>query len=259
MKNNNIIVKEFGFFLLLQLLLLSWVFSQTGLEIAQKIDAKQKPKDMKADLTMVLTNKKEKTRTSTIRSISKDDSKKQIIWFLAPADDKGVAFLKIEHDGKDDEMRLWLPAFNKVRRISSKQKTDSFMGSDMSYEDMTSRELEDYTYTLKGSETIDEIDYYLLESVPDPKLDSEYSKHVAWVSKSDYLVMKEESFDRSGRILKVKLIKYKRLKGYDVPEEMYVKNVQKNHSTMFTFNNLELDTNVPDALFQEKNLKRLPK
>lgn len=241
------------------ILLFSFAFAETGLEIAQKIDSKQKPKDMKANLTMVLTNKKGKTRALTLRSIAKDDSKKQIIWFLAPADDKGVAFLKIEHDGNDDEMRLWLPAFNKVRRISSKQKADSFMGSDMSYEDMTSRELEEYTYTLKGSEIIEDIDCYLLESVPDPALNSEYSKHISWVSKTDYLVIKEESYDRSDRILKIKLIKYMKLKGYDVPQDMYVGNVQKHHNTRLTFNNIEIDTGVNDSLFQEKNLKRLPR
>jgi outer membrane lipoprotein-sorting protein len=234
-------------------------FAQNGYEIAKQIEEKQKPKDMKADLTMALTNKKGKTRESTIRSISKDDSKKQIIWFLAPADDKGVAFLKIEHDGEDDEMRLWLPAFNKVRRISSKQKADSFMGSDMSYEDMTSRELEEYTYTLMGSETTDEIEYYLLEAVPDSVLDSEYSKHLSWVSINDLLVVKEESYDNADRLLKTKTIKYRKLKGYDVPIEMYVENVQKNHSTKLTFKNLELDSNVQDALFQEKNLKRIPR
>jgi len=241
------------------ILLFSFAFAETGLEIAQKIDSKQKPKDMKANLTMVLTNKKGKTRALTLRSIAKDDSKKQIIWFLAPADDKGVAFLKIEHNGKDDEMRLWLPAFNKVRRISSKQKADSFMGSDMSYEDMTSRELEEYTYTLKVSEIIEDIDCYLLESVPDPALNSEYSKHISWVSKTDYLVIKEESYDRSDRILKIKLIKYMKLKGYDVPQDMYVGNVQKHHNTRLTFNNIEIDTGVNDNLFQEKNLKRLPR
>lgn len=240
-------------------LIVCYTYSQTGLEIAKQIEEKQKPKDMKADLTMVLTNKKGKTRVSTIRSISKDDSKKQIIWFLAPADDKGVAFLKIEHDGENDEMRLWLPAFNKVRRISSKQKANSFMRSDMSYEDMTSRELADYTYILKGSETIDEIEYYLLEAVPDLELDSEYSKHLSWVSKNDLLVSKEESYDNADRLLKTKTIKYRKLKGYDVPIEMYVENVQKNHSTTLTFENLELDSDVQDALFQEKNLKRIPR
>ena len=240
-------------------LIVSLAFSQTGLEIAQQIDEKEKPADMKADLTMVLTNKKGKTRSSTIRSISKDDSKKQIIWFLAPADDKGVSFLKIEHDGEDDEMRLWLPAFNKVRRISSKQKADSFMGSDMSYEDMTSRELDEYTYKLKGSEKIGEVDCFILESMPHAELKSEYSKHIAWVSKTDYIVLQEESYDRNGKLLKNKTIKYTNQKGYDTPIELYVENVQKNHNTRLTFDNLELDTDVKDNLFQEKNLKRLPR
>lgn len=240
-------------------LIVSISFSQTGYDIAKQIDEKQQPNDMKTNLTMVLTNKKGKTRTSTLRSITKDDSKKQIIWFLAPADDKGVAFLKIEHEGDDDEMRLWLPAFNKVRRISSKQKADSFMGSDMSYEDMTSRELNEYTYKLTGSEMIDSTEYYILESTPKPELESTYSKHIAWVSKSDYLVVKEESYDNSGRLLKVKSLVYKRLKGYDVPEEMYVENVQKNHNTSLTFDQIEVDTDVSDKLFQEKNLKRIPR
>ncbi len=156
-------------------------------------------------------------------------------------------------------MRLWLPAFNKVRRISSKQKADSFMGSDMSYEDMTSRELDEYTYKLTGSEKIDDNEYYILESIPNPEIESTYSKHIAWVSKSDYLVMKEESYDNADRLLKTKTIKYKKLKGYDVPEEMYVENVQKSHNTRLTFDQIEVDTDVPDNLFQEKNLKRLPR
>jgi outer membrane lipoprotein-sorting protein len=133
------------------------------------------------------------------------------------------------------------------------------MGSDMSYEDMTSRELDEYTYNLKGSEKIDDMDFYILESIPDAELDSEYSKHIAWISKTDFLVMKEESYDRSDRILKIKLIKYMKLKGYDVPQDMYVENVQKHHNTRLTFDNLEVDTGVKDNLFQEKNLKRLPR
>ena len=241
------------------IIIASYVFSQTGLEIAQKVDEKQTPKDIKADLTMVLTNKKGKTRTSTIRSVSKDDSKKQIIWFLAPADDKGVAFLKLEHDGENDEMRLWLPAFNKVRRISSSQKSDSFMGSDMSYEDMTSRELNEYSYELMGEEKYNDIDCYKLIAIPKPEAESSYSKFISWITKDEYLLLKEESYDKSGRLAKERTIKYIEQKGYAVPGEMFVKNVQKNHSTLLKFDKMELDTNVQDALFQEKNLKRLPR
>jgi hypothetical protein len=101
------------------------------------VDEKPTPEDMSNKTNMILTNSKGKSRTNTMASKSMDGNKKQIIWFLEPKDDKGVAFLKIEHDDKDDEMRMWLPAFKKVRRISAKKKGDSFMGSDLSYEDMS--------------------------------------------------------------------------------------------------------------------------
>jgi len=206
-----------------------------------------------------LTNKKGKTRSSTLRSVSKDDSKKQIIWFLEPADDKGVAFLKIEHENGDDEMRLWLPAFNKVRRISSNQKSDSFMGSDMSYEDMTSKELNEYTYELLGEEEFDDVDCYKVLSIPKPETESSYSKFIGWITKDEYLALKEESYDKNDRLVKVRTIKYVEQKGYIVPEEIFVKNVQNNHSTTLTFDEMELDTNVKNDLYQEKNLKRLPR
>ena len=98
------------------------IFSQTGIEIARMFDAKKTPRDMSNVSNMILTNSKGKSRVNKMVSRSLDGNKKQIIWFLEPKDDKGVAFLKIEHENKDDEMRMWLPAFNKVRRISSKKK-----------------------------------------------------------------------------------------------------------------------------------------
>ena len=113
------------------------IFSQSGLEIAKMINMRPSPKDMSNKTEMVLTNSKGKARTHKMISKSMDGNKNQIIWFMEPKDDRGIAFLKIEHENKDDEMRMWLPAFNKVRRISSKKKGDSFMGSDLSYEDLS--------------------------------------------------------------------------------------------------------------------------
>ncbi len=246
-------------YLIIIVMLFSYTFGQSGYEIAKSADERETPKDMTTDLSMILTNKKGRTRTSTLHSVSKDNAEKQIIWFLAPADDKGVAFLKIEHAGADDEMRLWLPAFNKVRRISSNQKSDSFMGSDMSYEDMTSRTLDEYSYELLGEELLDDVLCFKLEITPKPEAESNYSKFITWISKDEYLTLQEEYYDKSGRLEKVRTIKYAEQKGYIVPTEIFVKNVQTKHSTLLTFDELKLDTGIEDNLFQEKNLKRLPR
>ena len=233
--------------------------AQTGYEIAKAMDAKESPKDMKSDMTMILTNKQGKTRESSIRSIAADENRRQIIWFLSPADDKGVAFLKIEHQDQEDEMRLWLPAFNKVRRISSKKKADSFMGSDLSYEDMTSRELEEYSYELMGSKTIEGVDCYILESTPRDGVTRTYKRFVTYVSKTDLVALLDEAYDMQDQLLKRRSIKYQKQKAYDLPTEIFVENVQKEHNTLLVFSNIEVDSGVEDDLFQEKNLKRLPR
>ena len=188
-----------------------------------------------------------------------DSNKKQIMWFLEPKDDKGVAFLKIENQGKDDEMRMWLPAFKKVRRISSKRKGDSFMGSDLSYEDMSSRKIEEHKYLRLEDEIINDLLCYQLEVIPNEKARSAYSKHLSWIDQATLMIIKEESYDKRGELKKTKEFYNSVLKGYSVMERVFVKDVQKNHSTEVTFEGLEVNLGIKETLFQEKNLKRLPK
>ena len=239
-------------------ILFQLLFALTGIELALLVDDRDSPKDMKSNMSMLLTNKNGKTRTSKIRSYSKDENKKQILWFLAPADDKGVAYLKIEHENKNDDMKLWLPNFKKIRRISSKKKSESFMGSDMSYEDMTSRNIDEYTYSILGSEKIDNVDCYILESAPSG-IKTEYSKHISWITKDMHLPIKEESFDKNMELLKSKSIIYQQIKEYSIMIELHVKNVQRNHQTILKFDNIEVDSGIKDNIFHEKNLKRMPK
>ena len=245
--------------MILLTLLMSSVWGQTGIEIAKMVDEKPTPRDMVNTTNMVLTNSKGKTRTNVMMSRSIDGNKKQIIWFLEPKDDRGVAFLKIEHNNKDDEMRMWLPAFKKVRRISSKRKGDAFMGSDLSYEDLTSRDLNEYTYKRLDDELVNSTQCFVLESKPNTSAKSSYSKHISWIDKENLNIVKEYSFDKRGALKKEKYFQHNKLKDYYVMNQIRVKDVQKQHTTEVTFESLEVDTGINPALFQEKNLKRIPK
>ena len=93
-------------YIYINIILTSLIFSNPGLKIAKQIENRAQPKDMKSILEMNLINKKGKQRKSSLKSFVKDGGKKQIAWFLSPADDKGIGYLKIEHDEKDDEMRF---------------------------------------------------------------------------------------------------------------------------------------------------------
>jgi hypothetical protein len=88
---------------------------------------------------------------------------------------------------------------------------------------------------------------------------TEYSRHITWVDSTLLIPIKEESFDKSGQLLKEKYFSYTIIKEYQFLTKVHVTNRQKNHSTTLNFENIELDTGVKDDLFHERNLKRLPK
>jgi len=244
-------------------LYINFIFAMTGLELANAMKDRPKPIDTQSESSMILTNKKGKKKSLKLINKSKDDSKKQMIWFLEPKDDYGISFLKIEEENGDDYMNMWLPGFNKFRRISSQKKSDSFMGSDLSFEDMTNRELDEYFYKILELDTPcnfkeTKISCYLLESIPKDK-NSEYSKHITWVEKENYLSLKEESYDTDDLLLKTKEIKYSLINDFYIMDKLYVENTQKNHSTLLSINNIKINLGFHDDIFHTKTIKRLPR
>ena len=234
----------------------SYLYSITGIELANQMENLPKPNDIKSNITLEIIKKKSKSLS--FRSIIKDNGKKQIMWFTAPPTDKGVSFLKIEKENGSEDMRMWLPAFKKIRRISSNKKGDAFMGSDLSYEDLYTRKKEDYSFKILKEEMHNKEMCFVLESIPNKNLKSDYSNHISWISKEKLITIKENSYDKKGEIKKEKSFHYKKLDEFWIAEKITVKNVQKNQSTNVSIENIELNSNVKDNLFQEKNLKRLP-
>ena len=234
------------------------VFSQSGRDIAEMIENRPIPGDLINQTVMTLTNSKGKTRTHKMISKSKNGSKKQIIWFMEPKDDQGIAFLKIEHDKKDDEMRMWLPAFKKVRRISSKKKGDSFMGSDLSFEDLSNRELNDNDYKRLEDANWLGRDCYVLETIPKKESKSHYTRHVSWIDKNYMNILKEQSYNRKNKLEKEKHFSYEKRGEYQLIKKVKVKNLIKEQATEIIFSDIVINSGISDKLFQEMSLRRLP-
>ena len=234
------------------------VFSQSGRDIAEMIENRPAPDDLINQTVMILTNSKGKTRTHKMISKSKNGSEKQIIWFLEPKDDRGIAFLKIEHENRDDEMRMWLPAFKKVRRISSKKKSDSFMGSDLSFEDLSNRRLNGNDYKrLEDAKWLGR-DCYVLETVPKKESKSNYVRHVSWIDKNHMNILKEQSFNKKNKLEKEKHFSYETRGEYQLIKKVNVENLLKKHATEITFSDMVINSGISDKLFQEMSLRRLP-
>ena len=234
------------------------VFSQSGRDIAEMIENRPAPDDLINQTVMILTNSKGKTRTHKMISKSKNGSEKQIIWFMEPKDERGIAFLKIEHDNKEDEMRMWLPAFKKVRRISSKKKSDSFMGSDLSFEDLSNRRLNSNDYKRLEDARWLGIDCYVLETVPKKESKSNYVRHVSWIDKNHMNILKEQSFNKKNKLEKEKYFSYETRGKYQLIKKVIVENLIKKHATEITFSDIVINSGISDKIFNEINLRRLP-
>lgn len=244
---------------LLYLVIGSDAFAQglTGEEIMRKVDERAIPRDMKSDMTMKLINKKGRERVRTVRIIRQGDEK-QIMWFLAPPDIRGTSFLRISREDRSDDMWLYLPAFKKIRRIASRTRKENFMGSDFTYEDMEKRKLKDYTYKLLREERLGDYECYVVESTPKKDADTDYSKIVSWVWKDNYLLVKEEFYDRKGKLRKVKTMsRIEKRNEYWIPGGLKMENVQKQHATDMTFDKIEVDMGVEDDLFSTAYLQRI--
>ncbi|MCX8093699.1 MAG: outer membrane lipoprotein-sorting protein [Candidatus Goldbacteria bacterium] len=228
----------------------------TGEELAQKIDTREQPKTMKATMTMVLIDKKGNKRERKVSSIREGDEK-MLMWFLAPADEKGVSFLRKSYEDRDDDMWLYLPAFGKVRRIASHAKKGNFMGTDFTYEDMGDRKIKNYTYKILKEEKIDNKDYWVLEWTPKENVDTDYSKIISWVWKENYSPIIEEFYDKTGEKKKIKKMDVEKKDKYWLPVKMVMEDIKANHKTEMYFEDIKVDEKLEDSVFTTSYMQRV--
>lgn len=232
----------------------------TGLQIIENVYNRPVGDDMTADLTMTLINSSGKERVRKIKQFSRDfgDVEKKIMFFVAPADVKNTSFMNWSYDeeGKEDDQWIYLPALKKTKRISSDSKSDYFMGSDFTYDDLGDRKPTDDNHKLLREEVLNGEDCYIVESVPKDE-DYMYSKTITWIIKDKWIGLKKEFYDEDGELLKILNVKkYENIKGFWVIVNTVMENVQKNHKTVMSLTNVKINTNIPESKFTERMMTR---
>jgi hypothetical protein len=188
---------------------------------------------------------------------------KTVTILLEPAGEKGIGFLQYDYDkkGKETDQWLYLSALGKVKRIVSgnenEPKTGSFFGSELSYEDMEKRHIDEYTYTILGKETYAERMCTVIESVPVPERaqKSNYSKSLSWVDESRNIILKTILYNRQGK--KTKRIYYGDIKPVDsilVPHTIVIFNLETLRRTYFIYDKIALNLVVKDEFLTQRTL-----
>ena len=216
-------------------------------------------KDAKSSMKMTLINSSGDTsiRTMKMQILEKPDGDKSLMTFLTPRDVKGTKFLSYEHINKDDDQWLYLPALKRVKRIASRNKSGSFMGSEFSYEDLASFNMKKYNYSGDANlEKLDGHDVYVGTRTPKSK-NSAYSKQISYIDTKSFLVQKVEYYDTKKRLLKVSTFDdYIKIDGVWRVGKISMKNVQNDKGTILVWSDQKIKTGLKDKDFHKRVLKR---
>ncbi|MEE8343019.1 MAG: outer membrane lipoprotein-sorting protein [Gammaproteobacteria bacterium] len=232
-----------------------------GLEIAIEADRRDTGfKNSRADMLMVLQNRQGQTseRRLRIKTLEvENDGDKSLSIFDHPADIKGTAFLSYTHSIEPDDQWLYLPALRRVKRISSRNKSGPFMGSEFAYEDLTSSEVDKYTYKYLRDEELEGHATFVIERYPAYE-DSGYTRQIVWIDQKIYQPRKIEFYDRKNTLLKTLIpTDYNQYLGrYWRPNHMHMVNHQTGKSTRLTWNNYRFQTGLTERDFDRNSLKR---
>jgi outer membrane lipoprotein-sorting protein len=235
---------------------------EKGLEIAMAAKAYDEGfTDFTADMVMTLKNKSGQTSTRLIRIRTlevEDDGDKSLSIFDEPADVKGTKMLTYSHGLDPDDQWLYLPALKKVKRISSRNKSGPFMGSTFAFEDLSSQEVEKYTYKYLRDEACGEMNCYVIERFPAYKF-SGYTRQVAWIDTEGYRMVKVEYYDRKKSLLKtLNAGDFQQYLGhYWRPGVMDMVNHQTGKSTLLEWKDYQFKTGLSDRDFRSQTLKRI--
>ena len=235
---------------------------EQGLAIAQEADKRDSGfGDYTSDVKMILKNKhgQESTREIRSRTLEVDgDGDKSMTIFDKPRDIKGTALLSFTHKEGPDDQWLYLPALKRVKRIASDNKSGPFMGSEFAYEDISSQEVEKYTYKFLRDDTFNGMDVFVFERYPVDKK-SGYTRQIVWLDKEYYKERKIEYYDRKDSLLKTLLFNdYNQyLDQYWRAHNMHMENHQTGKSTRLLQSNYQYRSGLSDRDFDKNSLKRI--
>lgn len=238
---------------------------EKGLAIAVESDRRDTGfADAKSEMKMILRNRhgEESVRDLHVQVLEvAGDGDKSIFVFEQPRDVKGTGLLSYSHKTGNDDQWLYLPALKRVKRISSSNKSGSFMGSEFAYEDFASQEVEKYTYKYLRNEpcpTDATLDCFVSERYPVDE-NSGYTRQVGWVDTKEYRAQKIEFYDRKSSLLKTLILKdYKQyLDQFWRAHDLRMENHQTGKSTVLQWQDYQFKTGLTENDFTRNSLKRV--
>lgn len=203
---------------------------------------------------MILIDKdgKEEIREMIMFSQKEEnDETSSLMRFLSPKSVKGVTLLNIN---SGEKIYLYMPAYDKPRRIAGSSKQEEFMGTGLSYEDM-SMDYEDKDYEKKLLEETDS--EYKIEIIPSGE-DVSYKKIILIVDKEKFYAKEVEFYNMSENLTKTLEIVQIQIDENDkiTPIEIVFTDIEKDKKTKIVIKEMEYNVELSSGFFSIRTLSK---
>jgi len=234
---------------------------ERGTEIAKsrpatEFDADDSLTRMKMTLISKTGRRKEREMELISLKVSDELGKSRVV-FKSPRKIQGTALLSYTHKNADNEQWLYLPTLGNPKKISAKGKSNSFMGSEFSFEDMDPGSSEDFSYKDLGDKTEEGKSYHQLEATPKGN-NSSYSKQIFTIGIEDKLTYQIDFYDLQGELLKTMTLNdYKKYQEkFWRPNIMLMRNHINGKATELTWVDQQFNLGLEEKQFTKNALKR---
>ena len=239
----------------------------TGKEVFERCNYKYPGEDQQSTLAITLREKDGSERKNVYHRLWKDYKgvdgvvDKMVLYTEFPPDAEGAAFMRWAYTAASDknaDQWIYLPVLKKIRRVAIRDPGDSFLGSDLTYADISRRDINADTHKLTQILQRGDKEYFAVESTPVNQKGWLYSKTISWFEKgkdwNGCVKRQVDYYDKKGLPLKQQLIKWQQVGGAWVWSEVLVKNLQTGHSSLFRITDVKINVGLQDDAFTERAL-----
>lgn len=230
-----------------------------GKALAQAVYDRPNGDDFSSLVVMTLHSKDGHTRQRVLYSYAKEKGPRErwtLMRFVQPEDVSGTGLLTLDHPGDESDQWLYLPALDKVRRISSSRKGGRFVNSDFFYEDLLDREVEMDHHYLQGTGSVGKVPCELLVSTPRDPANSVYSKRVSCIYRKLLVPLSVELYEKGKKHPSKKMTarRIKKIQGFWTILESTMYDLESGHRTQLLTQKIKYDQGLPDQLFTRRDL-----
>ena len=230
----------------------------TAEEIIKTMTETLNPEQSEAVVEMTITTSGGQERTFVYKAYSKNSGEKNLMKYLEPGRVKNQAILMLNNA---DDIWMYFPGTNRVRKLATHAKRQKVQSSDFSYEDLGSSNefIENYNSVLLGEEEKEGELCYKLELTRKEDSDAGYSRLIVWVEKENYVPLVIDYYhEKDPELLEKELIlsDIEMIDDIPTPMKMLMYNKLDNTKTVMEFKELIYDVDLPDNLFTEMGMKK---